>query len=220
MNAEELLHHITNKYSNEDKDLFHSLINYCYDLQTEIKKLKEEHTLELLSLEHNHKKHSSHASQKIVDKKKTFGTAQESKETNLSAVVEKIENKLSHIRQLFSSADPLTLRHEAAIKIQSIIRTRFIRKKFIKLQRSIQTWQSVESETVISLCMDMISKLTLQKNAIVLFRFKYNSKVLIKFFRVWKAITNVSAPKRRAALKIVDIKAKEKSVQLMMKVCI
>ena len=217
--AESVLRNITNNYTKEEQDMFFALINYCYDLKNQLEDLRKDYTLALQTIKATNPSRghliSRNATSEDRVRRQVSGDVREG---DLSAVVEKIELKLSRIQDLFADTDPMTLRHAAAAKIQSYHRMRSVRKKYMRYQRSLSVWRRTKCQMVVDLTLELIDRLNKQRHAVAVFRMRHHSKVLLKFFRGWKGVTSISAPRRREALKVVEIKAKLKSRDLLVKV--
>lgn len=199
--------------------MFFALINYCYDLQHQLEDLRSQHELALQTIKLTKPSRGS-----PIPRAATFETHDQSNlsndgnEKDLAAVVEKIEMKLSRMQDLFNDTDPLSARQAAATKIQSYQRMRSTRRKYFRYQKAVSQWRSYRCQKVVELTLELIDRLNRQRSAVSLFQLRRNTKVLLKFFRGWKGVTSISAPKRREALRIVEIKAKAKSRDLLVKV--
>jgi hypothetical protein len=217
-NAEEILANISDKYSTDDSNLFHSLINYCYELQSQVSELKRNKELAIKQAVEVIKQKALREAQLNNEVGNDSQGNVDVRDASLATVVEKIESKLSQIRQIFSNTDPLHVRYKAASKIQACAKCCLVRKRYLRFHLTMENLRRVKCQSVIALCLGMITKLEKQRNGVTLFVIKRNTKTTSCVFHVWKIITNVSAPRRREALKVVELKAKDKATELMMEV--
>ena len=205
----DFLKKISTRFSSEDKELFLSLINYCYDLQNQVTSLK------------TNKEYSSSTKRAIrVGSPAHKGRSEDSLDLTLpqetvSQVVEKIESKLTHIRQLFSNTDTRGLRQRTAVKIQACMRRKLALMRYSRYMGTFQRLQTTKCASIINICMGMIWRIRGTQNKVTAFIMQRHHSILQNMYRVWKITTSLSAPRRREALKKVEIKAKEKARQLV-----
>lgn len=210
--AEELLDKVSALYSAEDRDIFFALVDYCFELQTQVSaltvRLREEESNALVKRPVSSKRAPNPA---LVAMEECSTTG------SLSRVVENIETKLAQIRQLFSSEDPLDTRFRAAATIQACARRRLVQNRYRRHRAALLTHRALRCQGVVELCMSIIGALQRRSIAVKVYQLKRFSTVVHRQFRAWKAVSARTAPRRRATQRAVEAKIRAKALALAAK---
>lgn len=139
--------------------------------------------------------------------------------SDMQYTVSGMDSKISELKYLFGSRDPLTERKLAAIKLQRQIRGFIARCRYQSYKTSILEWRRKKSRYYMNVLKDKLSAAAILDSKLKLFGVKREVMWTRTVIERWAYVCRQSGPFRRAMTNAAEEKFNAYILKLMIKVC-